>query len=221
MLQQTAKLEGLSSKEANPLQAPQVCKSKPHVTRRAPNRVRGCCVLVLLLCYLYYCCVSANFKYTRPAVTPPSNVLPTPTKPRHTHTKHHKIGKDETRYTNLGHTENRSACQLCFLVSGLKRVSLALACFPGGHLLLIVGRNYFEKTRKATSAVRSTDRSILNFGSCVTTVRAFSIISPAIDYWPVTPLDATRGGETTFTRLISNGSRAVYTIPCTETAVRT
>ena len=42
-----------------------------------------------------------------------------------------------------------------------------------------------------------TDRSILNFArSCVITVRAFSIVSPAIDYWPVTPLDATRVDET-------------------------
>ena len=47
-----------------------------------------------------------------------------------------------------------------------------------------------KKTKKCTSAVSSTDRSILNFATSVVTVRAFSIISPAIDYWPVTPLRA-------------------------------
>ena len=42
------------------------------------------------------------------------------------------------------------------------------------------------------SAVSSTDRSINNVASCVITVRTFSIFSPAIDYWPVTHVDATR-----------------------------
>ena len=58
------------------------------------------------------------------AATPPSYVLPTHAKPRHAYTTHRKIGKDETRYTNLSHTKNRSAGQLCFPVSAPIRFSL-------------------------------------------------------------------------------------------------
>ena len=44
----------------------------------------------------------------------------------------------------------------------------------------------------------------------MTTVRAFSIISPAIDYWPLSPLDATRVDETKILAgSISNGFRPV------------
>ena len=61
-----------------------------------------------------------------------------------------------------------------------------LGGFPGGHC-------FKYKTSKCTSAVIPTDRSILNSATCVRTVRAFFIISRAIDCWLVTPLDASRG----------------------------
>ena len=106
MLQQTAKLGDPSSKETNPLQEARVCESKPHVTRWVPKQDPWVpCAAV--------CPPNPNII----AVGSPSNVLSTQMKPRRTYIKLHKIGKDETRYMNLGHTKNRSACQFCFPVS--------------------------------------------------------------------------------------------------------
>ena len=113
MLQETAKLEDPSSREANLFREARVCVSKPDVIRRVPSRMRGCRAL---LC----CPPNSNI-----AVTPPSNVLPTQTKP-----KHHNIGKNETRYTNLGHTKNRSVCQFSS-VSAPTRFSLSHRQHPG------------------------------------------------------------------------------------------
>ena len=47
----------------------------------------------------------------------------------------------------------------------------------------------FIKRKEGTSALSTTDRTILNFAKSGITVHAFSVISPAIDtwYWPVTP----------------------------------
>ena len=114
MLQQIAKLGNPSSKEGSPVQEARVCESKPHVTRRVPNRMRGCRVLLCVHRIQYYCGNSS--------LQHPPNSSKTPA---YFH-KHQKIGKYETRRTNLGHTKNRSACQFFFPVSAPIRFSLSI-----------------------------------------------------------------------------------------------
>ena len=54
------------------------------------------------------------------------------------------------------------------------------------------------------------------------TFRAFSVTPPAIDYWPVAPLDATRVDETiVFIYRLDIQLISASTISCIETAVRT
>ena len=89
---------------------------------------------------------------------------------------------------------------------------------------------YKKKLEKSTAAVSSTDRSILDFTICVTTVRAFSITSsPAIDYIHIladdSPRRAARVDETVIlTGSISNWFRPVvvaFRVTVSETADRT
>lgn len=77
--------------------------------------------------------------------------------------------------------------------------------------------DFFILPQKCTSsALRSTDRSIINLATYVITVRACSIIFPAIDRCSVTPLDGARVDETIVLTLWN-----VIAIYCTETGVRT
>ena len=77
------------------------------------------------------------------------------------------------------------------------------------------------KTKKNTSAVSSIDRSILNFFKMRVTVHSFSVVFPAIDYWPVTPPVATEGRRDDNTYSLDFKLISASTSSCTEAAVRT
>ena len=102
--------------ESQPTRGSSSRRKQVHVTRGVPTKDAW------VPCTVVVCPPNSNIT----AVTPPSNVHPTHMKARHTYTKTQTraIGKYETRYTNLSHEENRSACQFCFPVSVPMRFSL-------------------------------------------------------------------------------------------------
>ena len=103
-----------SSKEANPVQEAPACESKPHVTRRVYNRMRGYRVLLCL----------RRIQNLLPQLLPPTSSQLEPNPSMYLHKTPYNTGKNGTRYTNMGHARKMSACQSCFPVSAPIRFSL-------------------------------------------------------------------------------------------------
>ena len=117
--QLTAKLEDPVSKGANRVQKARVCESKPHVTRRLPNIMRGCRVLDG---------VSAEFKCCGNSFPQrPSNSYETPQDRKRRNSIRNSIRKTDVHASSVFGLGSRRIQPDSDNIS-LRKVSTVLAC---------------------------------------------------------------------------------------------